>query len=42
MWKTGRKGGERETQEEGEICTPMVNSCWCMTESKIVNQSSVN
>ena len=27
-------GGGREIQEERDICTPMVNSCWCMTEIK--------
>ena len=25
-------GGGRKLQEGGDICTPVVNSCWCMTE----------
>ena len=24
--------GEREFQEEGDICKPMADSCWCMAE----------
>ena len=27
-------GGGREIQEGGDICTPMISSCWCVTESK--------
>ena len=27
-------GGGREILEGGDICTPMVNPCWCMTEIK--------
>ena len=29
-------GGGRETQDGEDICTPMVNSCWCMTEIKLI------
>ena len=32
VWKWA--GGGRKIQEGGDICTPMVNSCWCMTEIK--------
>ena len=27
--------GGREIQEVGDICTPIVNSCWCMTNQNI-------
>ena len=27
-------GGEEESQEEGDIYKPTVNSCWCVTETK--------
>ena len=27
-------GGGREIQKKGDICTPMVNSCCCMTKIK--------
>ena len=30
-WRSGR-----EIQEGGDICTPMVNSCWYMTEIKAI------
>ena len=29
-----RVRGGRKVQERGDICTPMANSCWCMTEMK--------
>lgn len=29
-----RVGGGRESQEGVDICTPMINSCWCITEIK--------
>ena len=28
----GEEGG-REIQEGGDICTPMADSCWCLTEN---------
>ena len=27
-------GGGEESQEGGDICTPTVNACWCVTETK--------
>ena len=32
----GWAGGGGEIQEAEDICTPMVNSCWCMTEIKSI------
>ena len=32
-WEWARGG--REIQEVGDICTPIVNSCWCMTNQNI-------
>ena len=33
-------GGGREIREWGDICTPMVNSCWCMAEIKPILESN--
>ena len=38
---------QKEFQERGDICTPMVNSCWCMTEVKpilktLIKQLKIN
>ena len=30
------EGDEREFQEEGDICIPMADSCWGLTENKIL------
>ena len=36
LWQPRGVGGGKEVQEREDICIPMVNSRWCMTETKIV------
>lgn len=32
-------GGRRETQEGGDICTPLADSRWCMAEAKALESN---
>ena len=34
------EGGAMEVQEEGDICTPMADSCRCLTENNRILQSN--
>ena len=34
------KGGGREVQEGGDICTPMADSCRCLTENNKILSSN--
>ena len=33
-------GDGREGQEEGDICIPVADSCWCMAETNTTMQSN--
>ena len=30
----GGEGGGRGVQDQGDTCTPMADSCWCMAKKK--------
>ena len=32
-WGVGWEGDGRKVQEGGDICIPMADSCWCLTEN---------
>ena len=36
------EGGGKEVQKGGDICIPMADSCWGLTESYSVKQLSFN
>ena len=36
----GYKGGGKEVEEGSNICIPVADSCWCMTETSTTLQSN--
>ena len=40
LWQPRGVGSGREVQEGEEICIPVADSCWCMTEINTILQSS--